>query len=111
VPEGRRKLAGGVAQRSHRNWTKSISRPGRDAGLGFAVKPIQVLRHSRARGILLCASGGYAALHHRLISAAPPGRRLVYKLLAHAPHTAYVSRPVIRVRRSLERRHRSITRG
>src|SRR5262245_10838271 len=53
VPEGRRKLAGGGAERSHRDWSKPILRPGRDAGPGLTARPILVRRPSRARLLLL----------------------------------------------------------
>src|SRR5262249_24166118 len=44
APEAQRTLAGGGAQRNHRIWPKPISRPGRDAGPGFAAEPTSVLR-------------------------------------------------------------------
>jgi len=65
APEAQRTLAGGGAQRNHRSWTKTILRPGRDAGLVCAAE----LSWSGAlpgRGSRCGASGGYAALHHRL---------------------------------------------
>src|SRR5262247_1808270 len=87
VPEGRRKLAGGGAQRNHRSWTKPMLRPSRDAGLRCVAE----LSRSGAlsgRGSCCGVSGGYASLHHRLTSAAPPAQRIVGKLMADAPRTA-----------------------
>jgi len=46
---------------------------------------VLVRRPIRDAKSVLSDSGGYASLHHRLISAAPPAKRLVGKLMAHAP--------------------------
>src|SRR5262249_20776447 len=48
---------------------------------------VLVRRPIRDAKSVLSDSGGYASLHHRLISAAPPAQRLVGKLIAHAPRT------------------------
>src|SRR5262245_54051806 len=106
VPEGHQTLAGGGAQRNHRNSPKPISRPGRDAGPGFAAESMLVLRPSRARSPLLwrfrwlrcapppanvrCASGAkncVDALRWRrgLTSVASPAlKNLPSRLLARA---------------------------
>jgi hypothetical protein len=61
--KARRKLAGGGAERNHRNYAENAPRPGRGAGFQ---------RPSRDANVLLINPGGYASLHHRLISTAPP---------------------------------------
>jgi SpoIID/LytB domain protein len=49
APEAQRTLAGGGAERNHRSrLKKTVLRPGRDAGLEYAVEPVIVQRPSRA---------------------------------------------------------------
>ena len=90
-PEAQRTLAGGGAQRNHRKRRKSRAAPWKGAGPGLALLCIPVRRPCRDAKSVLSNSGGYAALHHRLISGVPPGRkrisRLVWKPMVHAPHT------------------------
>src|SRR5262249_7606543 len=101
APEAQRTLDGGGAQRNHRNWPKTISRPGRDAGPGFAAEPTLDLRPSGARSPLLwrfrwlrcapppanvrCPSGTKIKCrifvdtdgrNHWLIAAAPPAQNM-----------------------------------
>jgi len=45
-------------------------------------RPRLVCHPSGARNISLIASGGYAPLHHRLISAAPPAQKICVETLA-----------------------------
>jgi hypothetical protein len=77
-----RRLAGGGAKRNHResDHTDIASRMGRRAGDNPWSGAL-----SRARCFSCFVPGSYAALHHRLQSAAPPAQRLVGKLMAYAP--------------------------
>ena len=61
------------------------SRQGRRTGMRSIANP----GPASFQGACSCwgVSGGYASLHHRLMSAAPPAQRLVGILMAHAPHT------------------------
>jgi len=68
VPEGRRILAGGETTGCNR---KHLPSPGGATDRPWSVAPPGL-------GIdFFSGSGGYAALHHRLISAVPPAQRHV----------------------------------
>src|SRR5262245_41102760 len=62
--------------RNHRTQSKTPTQPRRGDG------PASVRRPSGAGNRSLHASGGYAALHHRLISAAPPAQKTCVETLA-----------------------------
>jgi hypothetical protein len=78
VLEGRWKLAGGGAQRNHRSWSKTILRPGRDAGPGRQARPILgPAPFQGAQASVVTFPVVTLGLHDRLISAARPAQRLV----------------------------------
>jgi len=99
APEAQRILAGGGAKRNHRKRRNRSPRPGRAPDQDWLLLGAPVRRPCRDAKSVMSKSGGYALLHHRLISGVPPGRKciawLVRKQMAYAPCT------VPRRRRSL----------
>ena len=73
VPEGQWKLAGGGAtegSENHRNPVANRGRPSRGAGLRFGADSAAPFG---AESFIRAGSGGFAALHHRLIAVTPSG--------------------------------------
>jgi hypothetical protein len=65
------------------------SRQGRRTGMRSIASPTPFQGAGSCWGV----SGGYASLHYRLMSAAPPARRLVGILMAYAPCNASMINP------------------
>jgi len=81
APEAQRKLAGGGAKRNHRKRRNKSKRPGRAPDKDWLLLLALVRRPCRDAKSVMSNSGGYASLHHRLISVVPPGRKCIARLV------------------------------
>src|SRR5262245_13747422 len=74
APEAPEEISRWQAQRSHRKHAGYESRPGVGAGPKQFANQIESGVPAGTQKSSMTCTGGFASLHHRLISAAPPGR-------------------------------------
>jgi len=81
-------------------WRNHRMRPATSTQPRRGDRPASVRRPSGAGNISLLASGGYATLHHRLISAAPPAQKTCVETSARQFALPWPSRSLTPIRAS-----------